>query len=116
MPERRLWKTLAELWDMATPFAGSLSKPAYHVEPVPGDVSQRGHEPCFGVCQCLVRMIDNKKIDQHVFDKAHKRLHVHLTECEWNRAYLFPLDGGGAKCRADLCREMAEQCRKEEIR
>ncbi len=110
MPEKRLWKFLAELWDKPTMFAGNLKRPTPCVEPVPGDVSVRGHEPCFGLCQCLVRMIDNKKVDQRVFDSAHHRLHDHLMSEMWNGAYLFPLDAQGAKQRAALCRSMMQQC------
>lgn len=110
MNEKKLWKFLADLWNKALPFAGSLSKPAHHVEPVPGDVTVRGHEPCFGVCQCLVRMIDNHKVANDVYDSANHRLHEYLSDNFWSGGYLYDLDAQGAKQRAVLCRMMANQC------
>lgn len=111
MPEKKLWKFLADLWDKATVLNGvNLPKPTHHVVPVPGDQSLSEHMPCFGLCRCLVRMRDGHKITEQVFSTADNRLHEYLSDNFWTGGYLYDLNAGGAKQRAALCRMMANQC------
>jgi hypothetical protein len=103
MMDRQLWQYLADLW--ATPATFQLGRgPAPCVQPVPGDPVARGHEMCFGLCQCLHRLQDSHDINPAVFLTAYKRLNaVMKSSLTYKGGYLYSLDVEGAKMRRALC-------------
>jgi len=107
MSEKQLWQYLTDLW--STPAQFELkAKSAACVQPCPGDPAAPGHEFCFGICQCLVRLSNSHDIHPNVFKAAQKRLAAYLKAANWNGGYFYPITEAGAKQRAFLCGQFAQ--------
>lgn len=92
---REAWKVLQRLW--GKPVIKELSKKTPMVTIHPNEV------PCFGLCQCVIRMHQNHDISNEVLSEMEKQLNGYLKQHNWSGGYMFSLDMNGAKQRADLC-------------
>jgi hypothetical protein len=64
----------------------------------------------FGICACLQVLKDEELISTETYVKMKNRLNKVLIDNDAWADFLYPLTPEGARYRAALCRQFAEEC------